>query len=103
MSLESISSAVIESISTWIKNLAYLLLTPIINIIFTLIPDFTKYVNILSQFFTILATYLNYILDMTLIYNPVLIYLVGSIIFRITSKLQVYIGKLIIKWWEALV
>ncbi len=84
-------------------NLIKILLSPLLDKFFSLLPGFDIFLHYIDFIFDYITPYVNYFFDLTFISSPVLTYLFGSIIFRITIRSGSYLIKVLIKWYHKLV
>lgn len=100
--LKGLIENVIQWVITFITNTTYNFFEPIINQILVIIPFIEDIGSKINYLFNIISPYIGFILDFSLISKPILIYLILSIIFRISIKFNFYITKLILKWYKQL-
>lgn len=99
--VEFLTTGFLQNIIKFIKNTVYFFINPIAQKILSTIPiiDFTY---LLIDVFNFITPYINYILDFLLVSDSSLRYLIYSIIFRCTIRLNSYLIKLILSWYHKL-
>lgn len=97
----------IENILQWVMrfilNLSNIFLFPFVSKINALLPSMDGINEKIQYVFDYVEPYINFILDLTFISSPILIYLAASLVFRITIKNSSYLTKVILQWYEKLV
>lgn len=94
---------VVEWVIRFIMNISNIFLSPIVNKINALLPNIENINDKIQYVFNYASPYINFCLDFLFISSPILIYLIASLIFRITIKNSSYLTKVIIQWYEKLV
>ena len=103
MIIEGVLNKIYQGFINLFINLIYVLLTPIVNLIYFVFPDFNSYIPLISDFFDIVTKFILYIIDLSMIHPFVWAFLLGSIIYRITYSYLLSFVKILIKWWHYLV
>lgn len=103
MSIESVLTSVYQGFINLFVNLIYLFLTPIVNLIWSAFPDTSIYLSYITQAFDLILKFVVYVIDLSMLYRPVIAFLIGSIIYRITYSQILSITKILVKWWHYLV
>lgn len=98
--LFSIGRGVFESIYNLIKTFVVSRLNTFVDFFLFLVPDTSPYLPFLQNLFNMVQDFCLYILDASMINSSVFLYLIGSLTFKISSKLIVYLIKVIVKWWD---
>lgn len=87
---------------TFITDTSANFYNPLITLVINLLPTFNDLYSHLQTLFNIVSPYIGYILDFLFISQPVFTYIILSLIFKVTIRLQVYIMKLLLKWYKAI-
>lgn len=93
---------ILQYIIRFFMNLGNIFLTPLINIVFSELPDFAVFNSMINQFLSYITPFINFILDAIFLTTPVITYLFISVIVRVLLKSNGYLAKLIIKWYHQL-
>lgn len=104
MSITDIASSVFTNIFTTISNFIlsflYGITRPIWNLISNSLPQIDFYLYDLRNLLYYFMDICQYVIDFSLIKKTILLYIVGSIIFRISIKFTAFSIKTILKWWH---
>lgn len=100
----------LQSIGSWILGFftslgAFFvnLIIDILNGINGVLPDPTPLLQTIQNMFNLVQPYVGYVVDLSFISAPVMIYFVGSWIFRILARRNTYFIKLITGWIQRLI
>lgn len=93
-----------DTIIKFFNNVANIFLTPIVNLIFALVPfDNNLLFLYLQRVFSAINPYVCYMLDALIIPKEVLNIVIVSFIFRVIIRKDTFITKILLKWYHHLV
>lgn len=103
MTITGISNSLLSFVKDLILKIIYALLTPFANLFYSSFTTLNINYDLIDSFFDILARYINYIIDLSMIYPFVWHLLISSILTRVFMSLSVIFVKIIVHWWHFLV
>lgn len=95
-------NAILTGVFKIVTKLILLLLSPINNLITSMLPNFSDMLTNVGNFFTTGATYFGYIVDSLFLNSEVVSFLILYWTFKLTFPFVVYLIKLVIKWYDKL-
>lgn len=87
------------SLGTFFINL----IVDLVNGINGVLPDPTPLLQYIQDLFDLIQPYVGYILDLSFISPVVIVYFIGSWIFRILARKNTYVVKLITGWIQRII
>lgn len=111
--LQFLTGGVFQTLKELVLNvLAYIIrfgnnsilffLSPLLALINSSIPNIDDLPDKLQYVLDYASPYINFILDLSFLSSPILVYLVASIIFRVTIRYSTYLKKILLQWYEKL-
>ena len=85
-----------------IIGLVSLILTPIDNLISSLLPDLADSLTAVGLFFQLVSKSLGWVISATGISNATILVIIAYYTFKLTAPLTSYMIKLAIKWYNKL-
>lgn len=100
--ITGVATSVFSSVITFITNLFYLALTPIVNVLWTMFPNLDFYIDNIQAFFDFIFDFVIYAFDLSMITRPVWSLVILSIIYRISFSYAIFGIKLTVNWYHML-
>lgn len=85
------------------NNSIIFFLSPLLALINSSIPNIDDLPGKLLYVLNYASPYINFILDLSFLSTPILVYLVASIIFRVTIRYSTYLQKILLQWYEKII
>ena len=95
-------NAVLKGIFKLIISLVSLLLTPIDNLILTLLPDLSNALTAVGNFLNLIGTSIGWAISVTGLSNETLSLIVAYFTFKLTAPMMFYLVKLALSWYNRL-
>lgn len=95
-------NAILQGIFSIVIGFINVLLSPINNLIATMLPGLNTILNYISSFFSSVTTYFGWILNATFIDSEVLSFLILYWTFKLSFPVLVASIKLVVKWYDKL-
>lgn len=85
-----------------ITSIVSVLLTPINSLVTAIIPDLTKYFNIIENLFEYMFQYVDWFIDALMINSDTISLVIICITARLTIPVAISTTKLAVKWYNQL-
>ena len=96
-------NAILQGISSFIFHLIYIIISPIDSIIVDNLPQLEVALGKFNDLLDYLITAIGYVADLTGLSTFAISLIVNYIIFALTAPVLVWVIKVLVKWWHALV